>query len=299
MNSLLRFRDRNVEKRYYKELTPYLQTMLTILVCLFVFKQVFWIVGLIVLDLDEVCEDWVVLLFTSIASGVGCVLLYLLKRKLNCITNIWFCRNPKYLTWFIDLVVMTATYYTLFRVIPFEEEAEDDGSLEIFFRGWMWFFQLYVSVFMMFNWISRSFFIGSLLVYGGVQDLDLSELKDRTRVLNIVLNCMMAIAIYYSVEKSRRKMFLNRDKLMQRSEAWKKMYDQFPEGFALMNKDGKMLFHNQTLSSLTLRNPTEAATVELSNLVRFENLTVGFCDESLKHLPTTYDESNLPTARVN
>lgn len=296
MNTLLFFRDKAVEKRYYQELTPYLQTILHITIYSFLLKRVLYTIAVMAFDFQKFMQSWITTSLITLFYAIAIVILYLVKKKLDYLLKKWCCQHPKYVTWIIDCCTIAVCYFTVFKFIGLEVQTEY-GPIDYFFQGWTWFFQTYYSVFVMFNWLPRAMYFMVFLIVATVTNLDTQTAWGKILVANMVLNCLMALAIYFSAEKSNRELFLKREYALQRSEVWKKMVNEFPEGFALVSKQGKIIFSNKSLDSSLQPDITadasntntnlnfhgnESSMFEYQKLSKFENLTVGFSDERLK-----------------
>lgn len=305
MNSILWFRSRKVEKAYYQELTPYLKTIQNLLLAQFIIDQVIAPIGHIIFDFEEYKKKWSSAIITGGIAGLGVLGAYFVRRKLNYFLNTWFCNHPKYVTWILDWVAVGSAYFTLQSVLDIQGRSDGLTPQQSFYLGYVWFFQTFQTSFLIFNWVPRAAFFIVLLITGALRDLDLSEPKGRDGIWSMVLNCFLALAIFFTIEKSNKELFLHRESLMQKSEAWKRMVNQLPEGLTLMNKSGTVLFNNQALRALVdnetmLQSDSERKKelLKLNDFSKFEKLTIGYCDRGLSFTNVPYDSSRTIEAAI-
>ena len=302
MNCLLGFRERETERRYYNKLDEHLQLAQSLLLLNLVLKEILFQSLFAIIELEEYLSHLWALVTRAVLNLVALILVFLIKRKTRN-TKAAGCRpNFKYVTWVTDIALLGCA----FTVIQNHIQVHDSHNLSIL-DGWIQFFQIFYYSFLIFNWFSRALLFVVFLVIAGINWKYFQDNDENFDILSISLNVVMAFVIYYSVEKSNRKRFLERNALLEKSEAWKKMINEFPDGMMLMDQQGKLLFCNKALEQLVLRQElplicrnSESKCIELTNLDCFQKISVAFCDERVKQLrDSVTGHIEIPIARAS
>ena len=300
MDFLLEFKEKATDRKYYNELGSHLQLAQTLLLLKLFLKEILYQSLFAMIDLTGYLPHRWEMIFSSSVNVIGLLIVFIIKRIRSSTKH--SCRlNPKYVTWVTDCAVLICAFYVCHLHIYGHHDTLD------FLDGWILFFWIFFFSFLVFNWFPRALLFIVILFMLGLNWESFSSNHGSFTVLNLSFNLVMAFAIYYSVEKSNRKRFLERNALLEKSEAWKKMINEFPDGMMLMDKHGKLLFCNKALEHVVLRKdlpPSNSSDksmktdIELADLTCFEKISVAFCYERVKKLRESASHHGFTTPRI-
>jgi signal transduction histidine kinase len=291
MNYLLGFSDKSNDKRYYSDLKSHLQMAQNVIALNLLFKEVLYQVILASASSQEYLTESISLIVSSVINMIALVVVVVIKKKNRQGHPLFGRLQPKFATWIVDTFFFILAFLLILCQF-FQGNVKQFTPVD----GWIWAFSVFYLSFLIFNWLPKALLFSIFLLVGAFSwDNPDSDQQKKTQILKLSLNSVMALIIYYNVEKYKKKKFLMREVLLEKSDVWKRMINKFPEGLMLVNMKGEVLFCNQELekelrqkkpdektNNVSNNNCRESNLVSLDDLKSFSNVSVAFCDSQLR-----------------
>lgn len=179
----------------------------------------------------------------------------------------------------------------IFAVITLQPRRENiDPYTPSLVESQSYFFQITLLAISCFNWYSKTILMIAFFFYTGFRTAELNTSFGRLTMVDVAANAFLAFLVFYKQEKTKRQLFVDKEKFHELSRTWMKIVNTLPEGLLILNQKGTSRFFNNSLEKTVFGSDNGDASpiiekkkvMLLDDLAIFKDIFLAQSQESMK-----------------
>ena len=295
MDLLLRFKSQDLARKYKeKNFKAHLEIGYQVLLIYIILRWVLFSFLENFLQHDIFMQYWPYQPIFVAIGGVCCLMIWLLSRKLcRKGQNSWKARIGLLVPSYDVVLVFGLAVTAVSLLMNWKEEKTNSFKLHEI-QGHSTILNLLLISTLAFSWVTKTAILAGVFFFHALQHSDLTTNFGRLMTIDGAISSFLVFVIVYKYEKASKKIFLEKEKSLDLSKTWNKIFNTVSEGLLVLNTEGTSSFYNKSLESIVFdsRNPDDEdcsptfeprkKTINLNNLAIFENISVTQYDERMR-----------------